>query len=721
MPSSKTVTMTPALWTCFSKNRSQAIGTVRASIRFVLLSCKALIPFQNRRSFTSLGTCSCSCPSSFSQVPLYPLWSPLFRPTVTLFLFKMKLSFWLASSVLALSSWFVEGVTSRVDIIGKSGVSAMQLVLIDDHRLILLDKAENNAMQVNGHASWGQIYDYKLGQNIPLDMLTNTFCAAGSFLSNGSLVSTGGNPAIVKYDSQNGYQAIRIFDTTCETNCNFYENPTRSHLTSNRWYPTTVRLPDGGVLIAGGDEVGEFTTGTKTNNPTYEFFPPRGDGKQIGMKFLNDTLPFNLFPYIAVMRDGRLLVQANNQLMLYNYTSRTETRLKTIPGGAIRSYPQSGASALLPLVSSNNYHPTFVFCGGSNITNTRSFTVSDPADNTCASIQPLDGATWKTFKAPSRRVMGEFQHLPDGTLLLLNGAINGLAGFGNSKTDIGQSNAKDPNLQPEQFFPDTMTFSTAGWAKTSVPRMYHSTSSILPNSTIIIMGSNPNGDVQTRPYQTEYRIELITPPYLLTGKPQSSVVNTLPAYVQYGHTFNITLDMLPAGTTASQIRVTLMDAGFATHGVKMDHRAVVLDFTLSGTTITPTIPSHTNIYPPGPGWIFVMINGVPIKEAQQIIVGSKGQQPPSSKTALRNAQAIKPYPQPENQWSWTNSGCESVNQSTCVGGTYQKQPSKHGAKMGETVSVAKEAADARASQKAHAEAHAHSHSHAHGHKRRLVW
>lgn len=56
-----------------------------------------------------------------------------------------------------------------------------------------------------------------------------------------------------KVKTGNGIQGIRLF-TSCGTggSCDVYEDPARLHLAINRWYPTTVRLYDGSLLIMGG-------------------------------------------------------------------------------------------------------------------------------------------------------------------------------------------------------------------------------------------------------------------------------------------------------------------------------------------------------------------------------------------------------------------------------------------------------------------------------------
>lgn len=58
-------------------------------------------------------------------------------------------------------------------------------------------------------------------------------------------------------------------------------------------------------------------------------------------------------------------MQASWQTTLLNYTSHVETPLPNIIH-AQRTYPASGATAMLPLTVANDYNPTLLFCGGMN-------------------------------------------------------------------------------------------------------------------------------------------------------------------------------------------------------------------------------------------------------------------------------------------------------------------------------------------------------------------
>jgi hypothetical protein len=86
--------------------------------------------------------------------------------------------------------------------------------------------------------------------------------------------------------------------------------------------------------------------------------------------------------------------------------------------------------------------------------------------------------------------------LPDGTILIVNGAQQGQAGF---------ASATQPNLNAVLYDPSLpigTRFSILG--STIVPRMYHSEATLLPDGRVIISGSDP----QDNRFPEEYRIEV---------------------------------------------------------------------------------------------------------------------------------------------------------------------------------------------------------------------
>jgi Glyoxal oxidase N-terminus len=99
-------------------------------------------------------------------------------------------------------------------------------------------------------------------------------------------------------------------------------------------------------------------------NPTYEFFPPKG--APITSPILQNTLPVNLFPLTWLLPSGSLFIQSNWNTVLLNLETNVETPLDDIPD-AVRVYPASAATMMLPLTPANNWTATILFCGGSNV------------------------------------------------------------------------------------------------------------------------------------------------------------------------------------------------------------------------------------------------------------------------------------------------------------------------------------------------------------------
>ncbi|KAG9090699.1 hypothetical protein FRC06_000919 [Ceratobasidium sp. 370] len=232
--------------------------------------------------------------------------------------------------------------------------------------------------------------------------------------------------------------------------------------------------------------------------------------------------------------------------------------------------------------------------------------------------------------------------MSDGKVFIVNGATGGTAGYGNVQNQVGQSNADGPVLQPVIYDPNApagQRFSSEGLPTSDIPRLYHSTSSMLPDGSIIIAGSNPNLDVATWKYPTEYRVEMFSPPYVNQPRPE---IITFDNILQYGRTSRVTLKLPPGSRTrdTQEVNCSLMDLGFSTHGVHMDQRMVLLSTTQSGrllgllgdSQVLITGPPNAYIYPPGPGWLGCSVNGVP-SPLVKIMVGT-GQGPPVDQGAI---------------------------------------------------------------------------------------
>nr|GMD49601.1 aldehyde oxidase GLOX1-like [Ipomoea batatas] len=386
--------------------------------------------------------------------------------------------------------------------------------------------------------------------------------------STGKLINTGG------YD--NGIRGIRIVDP-CDT-CDFREN---IGLASNRWYASQQMLENGDIIVVGG-----------RRSPNYEFIVPdqlKFPNKQFPLRLLVETtdghLENNLYPFVYLLPDGNVFLFANDRSIIFNpRTGRTIRELPKLPGGS-RNYPASGQSALLPLkLTPNTKANDFVkaevlVCGGNTH---EAFKVTErpprqfpPALKDCGRIVANQvGAQWEIDEMPSRRVMGDMLILPNGDLLLLNGAQTGTAAW---------DAAEEPNFTPVLYSPNKPKGSRFTQLKlTRIARMYHSSSGVMPDA-----------------------------PALQKFRPE--IVDITPKQLVYGQNFKIQIK-LDGPADISGIKVTMYPPPFTTHGFSQGQRMLILGLTsVADKTISAVAPPSGKLAPPGYYLIFVVHRGVPSK------------------------------------------------------------------------------------------------------------
>lgn len=133
--------------------------------------------------------------------------------------------------------------------------------------------------------------------------------------------------------------------------------------------------------------------------------------------------------------------------------------------------------------------------------------------------------------------------LPDGTFMIMNGAEQGVAGFGL---------ATDPNLQALLYDPSQPINSRMSILNTTiVDRLYHSEAILLHDGRVLVSGSDP----EDPRFPQEYRVEVYYPPYLTDGRTQPSFTITETDW-EYGGQYDITVD-LPQGPI-SDMRISLV-------------------------------------------------------------------------------------------------------------------------------------------------------------------
>jgi hypothetical protein len=67
-----------------------------------------------------------------------------------------------------------------------------------------------------------------------------------------------------------------------------------------------------------------------------------------------------------------------------------------------------------------------------------------------------------------------------------------------------------------------------------------------------------------------------------------------------------------------------MDLGYVTHAVHANSRLVYLSSSFERGMLIITGPPNGNVYPPGPGWLYVVVDGVPSKGIKIMIGNGKG-------------------------------------------------------------------------------------------------
>ncbi|KAH9854846.1 glyoxal oxidase N-terminus-domain-containing protein [Lenzites betulinus] len=523
----------------------------------------------------------------------------------------------------------------------RSGIVALEAIVVSPTLVLWFDRASNDPLQINNHSAWGALWNLETSTVTPLDVLSNSFCASGALLSNGTMVSIGGDPNLFPGNPaiRPGNQAIRIFEPCASPTgegCTLFEDPDTLHLLEKRWYPASIRIFDGSLLIVGG--MHEDTPFYNTDPAlSFEFFPPK-ESTPRPSAFLERSLPANLFPRIFALPDGKVFMVANNQSIIYDIEAQTERILPDIPNNVRVTNPIDGSAILLPL-SPPDFIPEVLVCGGTqtDTLDPLALTSQTPATSQCSRIR-LDeegiAKGWEVEHMLERRTMPELVHLPNGQILIANGAGTGFAAIASVSDPIGNSNSDHAVLVPSLYTPDAplgQRISNAGMPSSGIARVYHSSITLTPQGNFLIGGSNPNPNT-TAPgpgvkFPSEFRVQTLDPPFMFVERPK--ILNT-PEKLAFGKKVTVPIS-LPSNLArpGAKVQVSLMDLGFSTHAFHSSARLVFMEATISrdSKSLTFTTPPNGRVFPPGPATIFLTIDDVS-SEGAWVMMGS-GRSPPT--------------------------------------------------------------------------------------------
>ncbi|KAJ7582405.1 glyoxal oxidase N-terminus-domain-containing protein, partial [Mycena floridula] len=472
---------------------------------------------------------------------------------------------------------------------GTTGVLALEMIVVSPTLAVIFDKTSNDKLMIDGHPAWGALWDMQTNTATPLDVLTDSFCGSGALLSNGTMVSVGGQPVLnpdLPYD-KDGLMGIRydkslnhaLVHLALAAPCLRIQKT--HHLAVPRWYSAAIRIFDGSLIIVGG-----IHTSTPFYNndsaSSFEFFPAKDGG-----------VPRPIFS----LPDGKVFMVANNQSIIYDIEAESETILPDLPNG-VRVTQSHGWFCDTPsIVSSRTMSPKFSFA----VEVKRM--IASPARITLTPAGIKRGLGRRTHVG--RQNNARAGSTSQWSSLIINGAGTGFAAVASVADPVGNSNADHAVLTPTLYTPSAALghrFSNKEMPTTDIARMYHSTVSLTPMGNFLLAGSNPNGNITMAAdikFKSELRAEYLNPPYMALNRPK--LLQT-PSKISFNTKFNIEV-AIPGELKASTIQVALMDLGFSSHAFHSSSRLVFMDATLSHDrkTLTITSPPNNRVYPPGPG------------------------------------------------------------------------------------------------------------------------
>ncbi|KAI5656139.1 hypothetical protein M9H77_24932 [Catharanthus roseus] len=503
------------------------------------------------------------------------------------------------------------------------GITAMHMQLLNNDKVVIYDRTDygrsnitlpngicrndpsDQALKIDCTAHSVE-YDVASNSYRPLMVLTDVWCSSGAVMADGTFIQTGG--------FNDGDRVVRVFKPCIGGELCDWEEINRG-LIQRRWYATNHILPDGRQIIIGGRR--QFN---------YEFYPKsRATNRVFNLPFLAQTndrgIENNLYPFVFLNPDGNLFIFANDRAILFDYARHSVVKTyPQIPGGDPRCYPSTGSAVLLPLKNLRGKATAaeVLVCGGAPkgafaATNKGIFM---RALNTCGRIRVTDqNPQWVMETMPRARVMGDMLLLPNGQVLMINGAASGTAGW-----EMG----RNPVLNPVLYNPINSRFKVLN--PTTIPRMYHSTAIVLRDGRVLVGGSNPHRlyEFSKVLYPTELSIESFSPPYL-----DPSLNNLRPIIINsrsspnahfkigYGQRLAIRFTMLSGVPKGDLVTVTMLAPPFNTHSYSMSQRLLILgggNVKIVGKSlyqVAVTTPTITNLAPPGYYLVFVVYQDVP--------------------------------------------------------------------------------------------------------------
>lgn len=434
------------------------------------------------------------------------------------------------------------------------------------------------------------VWDPQLGlgldshKTLPNTTAVDLFCNAQQLLPSGDIEMYGGDILRVPQDFSSN---LPTDDT------NLFRGADDSLIRTGkmkrkRWYASATVLPNGEVYIQGGDG-GKDLPEVRANNGTFRL-----------LTTADTNYLASFYPRNFVAPDGKIFGIAYTQMFRIDPSGTgTLTRMGKFTSG------NTGGSSTAVM-----FRPGRILQVGGGIDDSlasRNASIIDINSGTPV-ITALPLVTYRRHW-PNATVMADGRVFLSGGSTANNNPVNGVA------------------YTSEIFNPTTNTWSLGATAKQM--RLYHSTSLLLPDATVLTLGGGALGAGNPGP-QLNLNAEVYFPPYLFNanGTPANRpIISSAPMSVSPATKFRI-----GTPTPSAISRVTMIKSGSVTHSFDMDQRFLQLPFTVIGSELEATLPANTFETPPGFYLVFVINSqGVP-SEAAMMRVNVAGQAPPATAT-----------------------------------------------------------------------------------------
>jgi len=553
------------------------------------------------------------------------------------------------------------------------------------------DKVLNgaNLEDVRGHSNT-YLVDPQFFFNDPLghtttyfNDTTNLFCSGHSFLPDGRLLVTGGHDKndLFPYTEALGDKNINIFDYN-NTVTPWSKHPTG--LSLGRWYPYNVTLANGNVAILGGS----YWTNRNTPNlqplsdpnpmPEKYTFDPNGPGS-VGV-YQQDTEPagqVEVYPLSHMIGDGRILIPGpatrlfdpNDGLVghFVNYPFPWQSK----PPGQSKF---NGSSALYDVATGK----ILVMGGTPGIG-------GDPVKEGVTTDTSISSDWQSAGSMQFKRKFHTATILPDGKVLV-SGGTQCTGGNHIICTNFPTLASGAAVITPELWSPSSPTvWTTMAASPSQIPRVYHSIALLLPDATVLVgagglpgaVGEPGAGESNTNQFRGYGHpdAEIFSPPYLFdsAGNPAVRPVITSVGATKIGFGQAVQVGFSSSSAISSVVLVRL---GSVTHGTNQDQRRIPLNFSVSGSNLSVTMPATGQICPPGPYMLFILnANGTP--SVAKIITVTTTTQPNGDTVWVEDSLPAGAIPDGIAEgWNWVSTNPPPfsgavANQSNIVAGLHQ--------------------------------------------------